>query len=203
LAIHAQLEVQILREDLDKAAVERDHYKRCYTDLLAERAPVQLSLLTKLKPPSSVVEAVQRAEKEYADSLVFHGKAFESAEDSPYRHPPRVYAALGMLGECARLRRRAASARKPVPGIREWFRDRAAEVPGVEYAAHESATTLGKWGDERTVEHHGKRFTMEQHLCLGDGHDPAGCLRIYFLPDPETRQFVVGYVGRHLTNTRT
>ncbi len=76
-----------------------------------------------------------------------------------------------------------------------------AEVPGLEYAAKESEVVGHMYRHERTVIHEGFQLYAEQHLCLGDTHDPQHCLRAHFATFED--KIVVAWCGRHLRNTRS
>ncbi|THA57112.1 hypothetical protein E6P78_31495 [Streptomyces sp. A0958] len=88
--------------------------------------------------------------------------------------------------------------------------DRAGAViwPLKQYASGETETTMQKWGRERIFPvpkalHDSKLMEMTAHLKLGSKGSTSP--RIYFLDDTQgmTGQVVVGYVGPHLTNTKT
>ena len=62
---------------------------------------------------------------------------------------------------------------------------------------------MGMYGDERTYRYGGAKVTMEEHIRFGTGTDPRHHLRIHLAwPEGESR-WLIGHVGRHLTNTRT
>jgi hypothetical protein len=63
-------------------------------------------------------------------------------------------------------------------------------------------TTMGMWGEGRSLTYSGKVYVMEKHLAVGVG-DPSNLLHIHFIVDEDDGRFVVGHCGRHLTNTKT
>jgi len=134
----------------------------------------------------------------YKETLVFHSKAFSSAEDSPYNDPVEVsYALLAMHEVCSALRTSRKN-QHPIGPLEQQFSGR-----GFAYRAHESESSMrGKMGDERKLVHNGKNISLEKHLALGKG-GPDTCLRIHFYDDEASGVFVVGHVGRHKTNTKT
>ncbi|MFE9412626.1 hypothetical protein ACFYN0_28115 [Streptomyces sp. NPDC006704] len=86
------------------------------------------------------------------------------------------------------------------PGTVNW--------PHKQLATAESDTTMNKWGTERifTVPHAvdpSGRKEMQAHLKLDSKGSTSP--RIYFLDDTKghTGQVIVGYIGPHLTNTKT
>jgi hypothetical protein len=86
------------------------------------------------------------------------------------------------------------------PGAGSW--------PLKQLATAESETTMNRWGAERIfavpkdVDHSGRK-EMQAHLKLDSKGSTSP--RVYFLDDTKgvTRQVIVGYIGPHLTNTKT
>ncbi|MDN3053640.1 hypothetical protein PH213_03590 [Streptomyces sp. SRF1] len=86
------------------------------------------------------------------------------------------------------------------PGAVNW--------PLKQFAPAESDTTMNRWGAERIfavpedVDPSGRK-EMQAHLKLGSKGSTSP--RIYFLDDTEgiTGRVIVGYIGPHLTNTKT
>ncbi|MFG2692967.1 hypothetical protein [Kitasatospora sp. NPDC048407] len=86
------------------------------------------------------------------------------------------------------------------PGTVNW--------PHKQYAPAESETTMNKWGAERVfavpkeVDPSGRK-EMQAHLKIDSKGSTSP--RVYFLDDTKgaTGQVIVGYIGSHLTNTKT
>ncbi|MGW4898389.1 hypothetical protein ACWEQL_40040 [Kitasatospora sp. NPDC004240] len=86
------------------------------------------------------------------------------------------------------------------PGAVNW--------PHKQYAPAESETTMNKWGEERIfavpieVDPSGRK-EMQAHLKIDSKGSTSP--RVYFLDDTKgvTSQVIVGYIGPHLTNTKT
>ena len=143
--------------------------------------------------PGTVAAAVLLA-KSNCPSLHFLAEADDSAATSPYIHPDRVYAAFRALDELS-----GARAVGPIGmSVHDWFKER-----GIDYAAHESGATMGKWGDERTYRYGGARWQMQEHIKFGVGPDPRHHLRIHLAWHEGESRWLIGHVGRHLTNTKT
>ncbi|MGW2026681.1 hypothetical protein [Streptomyces decoyicus] len=77
-----------------------------------------------------------------------------------------------------------------------------------QFASSESETTMNKWGAERIFPvpekvDPSRRAEMQAHLKLGSKGSTSP--RVYFLDDTQgaTGQVIVGYIGPHLTNTKT
>ena len=142
---------------------------------------------------ASVAGAVELADRRFG-SLAFLREARVSAEDSNYQQPAKVFQAFEALDELARRRADGTLNRS----IGDWLKER-----GFNYTAHESKTTMGKWGGQRTFRHNGAKITMEEHIKFGIGPDPANHLRIHLTWDDAESRWLIGHVGRHLTNTKT
>ncbi len=152
-------------------------------------------------PPADLTEALRRVQIDFAGPLHIHGRAFESAEASPYRDVSQAWEALQLLGRYATERQLAELLGERFAGAKQWFGDHRDEVSGMEYVSRESETVRGMYREERTVVHEGTPLFAEQHLCLGDSFDPQYCLRIHFASSGD--KVVVAWCGRHLRNTRS
>lgn len=145
---------------------------------------------------ASVSEAVEQARAEFAQELLFLKSAEDSAADSPYQYPERVYELLHALGEIAK-RWRTSSLGK------EWFDAFQEYNPRFVYKPHLSQTTsTNNWADYAFLYDGAKRL-FEAHVSLGKSHDPKKCLSVHWYRDDEARRVVVGWCGRHLPNTKT
>ena len=144
--------------------------------------------------PVNVAGAVKLAQLEYPDRLHFLPEATKSAADSNYLHPDDVYAAFEALAELAGERAVGSLGRR----VQDWLRER-----GFDYAAHESQTTMGMYGGERTYRYGGAKIAMTEHIKFGVGPDPRLHLRIHLWWHDGESRWIIGHVGRHLTNTKT
>ena len=61
----------------------------------------------------------------------------------------------------------------------------------------------GKFGNEYTFQYEGQPLLFENHVTLGRSHNPQDCLSVHWLRDDDRKRFVVGWCGKHRTNTRT
>lgn len=147
--------------------------------------------------PSSVEEAVHSARTHFSDTLVFQESAVESARESPFKQPKKVYQALLAMHEVCQSWRQSRSTKTPIGSPEQGFASK-----GFTYKARESMTSKGKWADEYAMTYRGNRVSIEQHLALGKG-GPDTCLRIHFYTDEREQKYVIAHVGRHKTNTRT
>lgn len=194
-ALRAQVDqLETLVAELQHEIAERDAR---LTEM--ERSPAPAPVL----PPETLLAALQRVEREYADALAVHPRAVKSAKESPFQDIAKAHTALLLLARYARERLEAATTpcARPV-GAREWFKQHQEEAPWLDYAAHESRTTKTMWADERTIEHEGETLLIEQHLRVGRG-SARDLLRIHFAVHQGSGQVVVGHCGKHLRNTKT
>ena len=189
-------EVDRLREDYAEVAqqleVAHDNLRAMSRHLPAAVAEALVEDVAATSAPTSVAEAVERAQAE-CEHLVFLDDAVESARRAAYRQPARVYAALSAMDEVA--------AEWRAGHIPTGFRDAFAER-GFSFSANVSPTALGKHGHEYERTYDGRTIALGPHLGLGRG-SPVACCRIYFHIDEQSRLFVVGHVGSHLSDTTT
>ncbi|NJQ07164.1 hypothetical protein [Streptomyces lonarensis] len=161
--------------------------------------------------PSTFEELLQRCAAAFPSLTVTAdpGPALRLDEcDGARRWARKAWQALGALDSYA-------------DGVRGGFRGgfsqhcqegRAGSVtwPRNQLATNESPTTMAKWGAQRVFEvpsaiDPSGRAVMEAHLKLGSKGSSSP--RIYYLDDTRgkgrTRSVIVGYIGPHLTNTRS
>ncbi len=131
--------------------------------------------------PESVIEAVERAQMLYGDSLRFLPSAITSAEESSFPDPLIAWSYLKALGEVGRRLQDRALARP----LAEVFADLGVDF--VSGADQPTEAFTFKDGD-REVE-------CPDHL--RKGNNPLTCLRIYF-SSSEDGGFVIGHVGKQI-----
>lgn len=147
---------------------------------------------------STVAEAVNAAAARCRNIEVLDS-ASAAAASSPFRRPYDIYRALNDLNEI----------------VDEWTKNREERGSGGDLVQHLrdhgwgkrsslriSDTTRGKFGSHYEFEHDGYKQMFEPHITIGAG-DPNSCASIHFLFDQERSKMVIGYVGKHLPNTKT
>lgn len=143
-------------------------------------------------PPEfdSIIEVVEES-KDRFDRLRFFSRAVELAKASDFPRPNELYKAFQVLNECANERITNTLAKD----VKEWLRDR-----GLNYAAGESPTTMGKHGNKRNFfdDEKKQRIEMQAHLRLGGGLGEHRQLRVYVCWDEGENKWLIGYIGRHL-----
>ena len=145
-----------------------------------------------LPPEFSSVYQVVEYSSERLDGLRFFPRTVEFAKASQFPRPNDVYGVFYTLNECAEeMKANSALGRS----LQEWF-----EEKGVDFAPHESETTMGKFGKSRTFYDDSQRrhIVMQKHVKLGGGLGEHNQLRIHLEWDENERKWLVGYIGRHL-----
>ncbi len=144
--------------------------------------------------PADVAGAVRIARMRFPARLHFLPKAIESAGESNYRDPEKVLATFEALAKLGDERAAGPLGKR----VEEWLREQ-----GITYSPHESQTTMGMFGGERTYRYRNETLTMEPHIKIGIGPNPREHLRIHLAWHEEESRWIIGHVGRHLTNTKT
>jgi hypothetical protein len=122
-----------------------------------------------LGPPQSVAAALDRAHVLFADRLVVLESARRSAEDSPYRHPTRVFEVLAVLALFGRHDGELAeSLARALGNAAEW-------------KPKDSPSTTGAFGSARTwVDTTGGPKLFRRHVTLGGSVSATRCLQVYY-----------------------
>jgi hypothetical protein len=153
-------------------------------------------------PPSTVLEAVERAAAE-SKYLKFAPKAFETAAESPFRRPGLVLRTLRSLDELA--------GRFEAGDMGKSLVQAAAEHGITQYKHDIAETTRKRYEDDYSFFLDGPgspKLWVGPHIGLGSGSGAQFIARIYLHvsdgSDPEVpRGIYVAVVGRHLPGTTT
>ncbi len=187
-----QFEIEMRDETIREQTAELDTHRKNYRDTSTVANPSDPEI------PESQIDTVAVAVLSAADHLTrlrFLDSAFASADDSPYEHPEKIYAALVEMNELAVLR----AAGQPLGmDIVQYL-----EEKGIDYTAQESQITQSKFGDERDFRDGARKWLMTAHVRFGNAVDPRYCARIYVDWDDSQKEWVIGHVGKHLTNTKS
>ena len=143
-----------------------------------------------------VLEAVEQADDSFGTIRIWDS-AKDSAKDSPFKYPEKVYETLEwveFLGQELR------SGGNDLGGLdyARWFKQNGLDV---DYRARESKKTMAQYGKEREFRHPvtGEQTLVEPHIAVGSsGRDPTICLRIHLYWDSSEQMWEVGHVGKHL-----
>jgi hypothetical protein len=133
---------------------------------------------------ADLVDSLQLIE---SPSFLATSAARESALQSGYRDPARMWQHLESLAEGAKAWAEVGGA--VGKDLKTWFSDNY----GIEIALFDS--TLGPAG-RFLLE--GKEYSREPHVKVDDYKNPAECGRIYFAYVADERRFIVDHIGLHL-----
>lgn len=142
----------------------------------------------------TVADAVERATNEFTQTLVFLPNAMESARESPYRWPDKVYALFEALDELTRMWQTRGS-------IGSGWHE-ALKPKGFEYSEFISPTARGKYGSEYTFRYDGQQIMCEHHVTIG-ARSADTCISVHWYRDEPRKRLVIGWCGKHLSNTQS
>jgi len=140
--------------------------------------------------------ALDKAEHEFGDDLLFLDTAADSAGLSEFARPEEVYQALMAIRDVGQLYFDSVSNGTSMGGWGEQLSKRGF----TQYSQTESDTVKNdyrKFGRYREFPMNGSKKRIYQHLDLGGG-DRKNCLQIYFEADRELGKIIIAYCGDHL-----
>jgi len=151
-----------------------------------------------VEPPEqeakNVLEAVELAAMDFKKTMVFHERAIESAKESIYKDPDRVYQLFEALDEiCTKWQTDGK--------IGDTWKN-VLDKKGFDFKQDISMTTKGKYGEEYHRSYKGGRVSIAEHVTLSKG-GPETCLSVHFWRDEENKTLLIGHCGKHLPNTKT
>ena len=145
-------------------------------------------------PLTTVSEAAHRAAADFCATLIFLPSGFESAEQSPYRWPDRVYGLFRSLDELVRRWQQTGSIGTG------WHA--ALKPKGYDYSEFISPTAKGKFGEEYTFQYEGRTVLFEHHVTIG-ARSADTCISVHWFRDEAKKRLIIGWCGRHLSNTQS
>lgn len=182
-SLDAESEIASLRAERDESRSQLIEVVRQYGDPRRE----QPTALVDLAPPTSVAEAVRRAD-DAAEHSVYLREAFDSAEQSGYQDPSRVMDDLRVIEEIAT----DWAAGDLSAGPNHAFEQRCSNYQS---GLGQKASTQYAVDYERVYKD--QVVMLGPHLRRGIGA-VASILRIYMYFDTDDQRIVVGHVGRKL-----
>jgi len=144
-------------------------------------------------PPGSIPEALERLAAGFPEAIVVLEAAKESAADTRYGLIPQAYDLLMSVGRVAQRWR---------DGTLNKNFDAAFEEDGLDYQ-RVSGITQGRYPEEYERTYGGERVKLGPHVGRGRGGSTDTIFRVYWFLDERERRFVIGHVGRHLTDSTT
>lgn len=197
-------------KEIDQLKQERDLVKEQVSELEQELeaqkaawAEVQQSLINSHIDPDgtsqheetsfkSVSDVVIKAKQEFSDNLLFIDSAVDSAANSPYQHPDRVYEIFLALNELVIRWKKEGRLNE------SWHT--ALKRKGFDYKDKISVTTRGKYADDYSFMYEGQKLMFENHITIG-AKQAGTCLSVHWWRDDKNKVLVIGSCGRHGTNT--
>lgn len=144
---------------------------------------------------STVSRVVMWAKDAFSQTLVFLPSAIKGAANSPFRNTGKLVQLFKALHQVATDMRMDGG--RVADGMHS-----ALAKKGFTYKPWISQTAAGKFVDDYAFMYRGRRVLFGEHVTLGAG--PANtCMSVHFLIEAETHRIVIGWCGRHGTNTRT
>ena len=207
--VETALELELLHEEVDRLRAELDSQKAsaAYREgQLAQQASdlreqvaalrVRSTLMETMNLPETPLEALQLAERAFADRVIVLPRARKSAEEFVKGDPGEVWAVLRSVSVtlhsllfCERER-----------GLANAFRDRT----GYELALRDAkgANRNAAQKAERMVMYEGTQRDATMHI-KGRGTRKGESLRVHFFVDYDKKKIVIVHCGEHLTTDRT
>ena len=204
-----ELQLELLRVQVEQLAdqlarqkaADAFRAKQLEDELSAQRAradalQARAQLMEAMDIPQTPLEALQLAERAFADRIIVLPRARKSAEEFVKGDPGEVWAVLRSIAVtlysllfCERER-----------GLANAFRDRT----GYELALRDAkgANRNAAQKAERMVEYEGGMRDATMHI-KGRGTKRGESLRVHFFVDYEKGKVVIVHCGEHLTTDRT
>lgn len=141
-------------------------------------------------PPKTIEEIVLAVKRFSHDSyFVVLPSAIDSAHDSSFRNPERVYKALLGLSHAAKLYHAGVEGKLPMDLLRALCQ--------VEVSSDISPTARGKYAKSYEFLYGTTKVVAGPHLGTGRG-GANDCFRAYWYVDEAKRRYVLCHVGEHL-----
>ena len=179
-----------VKQDLE---VQKANWAEYQSYMDAARSESTPELEPKQQDLESVSDALERAKKSFSGPLVFLDSAEQSAKDSPFKNPERLYEFFDALHQVAKEWR----TKKGNLG-RTW--NEALEALGFDLRDQISQTSKTKYEDEYKFQYKGKRRVFERHVTIG-AKQADKCVSVHWYRDDEDLVLAIGHCGRHLSNT--
>jgi hypothetical protein len=148
-------------------------------------------------PAASVIEAIQRAEQQHDDKLVFSFNSKSEHEGCPFEAPDEVEKAFNWL---ASIYWRARAGEEGCLDLDHSIRE---TISGWGYSGGQKKSSVGKFEEWYYCNWNGQDHWMGEHLRCGTSTKPTETIRTAFAWDKEARKIIVGFVGQHQRNRNT
>lgn len=142
------------------------------------------------RAPSSVAEAISKAEKEFGSQLVFALNGKSNVGKNEFDSPPAVLAALEFL---ATVYFQARTGKKPCTDFDSSLRQRC----GWTYSGHQSQITMNTYEEWYATRVGQKKVWLPEHIGTGTSKEERYTIRIGFSWEKDMGKVVIGYIGQH------
>ena len=147
---------------------------------------------TEYVAPNTVSEAIERAERDFSEQLVFGDDIYKTAETlvEDAGPPERIYQYLYELTLLANEKRKGPLGKTDL----KWLQDRNISASQESDTIRNSKTEMRK----RQWKVGGAKKQFDNHMKPTDGIAPDRCVRIYFGWNSPSEKFEVAYIGKHI-----
>ena len=173
-------------QEAERARNEADAWRSAYE---AERKGESNEEAVEL-PVVSVVDAIERAKKQFPDELVFALNS-RSQTDSPFEAPDEVMAAFTFL---AKTYREAKCGIVPCPSLNDAIRNM---IDAWFYTGGQSEITMKSYKSWYQCTSDGRTYWLGEHIGTGTSTDPRHTIRIAFDWDSINSRVIIGFIGQH------
>ncbi|HRJ07149.1 MAG TPA: hypothetical protein PK490_03580 [Prosthecobacter sp.] len=148
-------------------------------------------------PPDTVAQAVENAERDHHEKLVFSWNNKGKPADCPYRFPDEVERAFNWLATTYWL---ARTGKHPCADLDKSVREL---IPGWSFSGGQKKHSVGKHESWYQCTWNRKDYWIGEHLGCGTSKRPEETIRIAFAWDDEQKKIVIGFIGQHQRNSNT
>jgi len=136
------------------------------------------------------MEAVERAQDEFSEQLVFAPNGKSSVSGNPFEEPGELFSALEFLATTYFI------ARTGEEGCSD-FQAALHDHVDWSFQANQSQITMGKYENWYTTRWEGRKYWLPNHIGTGSSKDPRYTIRVAFEWDKDRKKVVIGYIGQH------
>lgn len=147
----------------------------------------------------SVKDAIELAEKDWPDKLIFKFNRRSDGKKSVFSRPKEVFFAFKWLAE--KLHPSKMGVRQTTTALG------STKFTGIlskwECVLHTGDKIVSHYPDYYHTSVDGVQFSLDEHLKSGGDFNPMNCIRIGLAWHPTEKKIIVGYLGQHPKNQRS
>ncbi len=192
-----KLQVEQLSEEVKDARQREESWREAWKQVGAATAPESPdgtdepgTPQPEVTPLESVMEAVERAQDEFSEQLVFAPNGKSSVSGNPFEEPGELFSALEFLATTYFI------ARTGEEGCSD-FQAALHDHVDWSFQANQSQITMGKYENWYTTRWEGRKYWLPNHIGTGSSKDPRYTIRVAFEWDKDRKKVVIGYIGQH------